>query len=92
VLAAGHAPWEVRVEARDHQAARELADELETEGYGVVRRWTYVIAGCASREQADELARRVHGQIEPGGDLVYETAPHSPWAIFGGLADTGTPL
>jgi len=92
VLAHGYAPWEVRVELRDHRAARKLAEQLETEGYGVVRRWTYVIAGCATRKQADELARRVHGEVEPGGDLVYETAPHNPWAIFGGMADVGGPI
>jgi hypothetical protein len=92
LLANGYAPWEVRIEARGHEAARELADRLDAEGYGVVRRWTYVIAGCATRAQADELARRVHGRVEPGGDLVYETAPHNPWAIFGGMADAGGPI
>jgi sugar phosphate isomerase/epimerase len=92
LLAEGFAPWEVRVEARDHAAARELADRLEAEGYGVVRRWTYVIAGCATREQAAELARRVQGEVEPGGELVWEGAPGNPWAIFGGMADAGGPI
>ena len=29
----GFAPWEVRVECASHQAARELAEQLEAEGY-----------------------------------------------------------
>jgi len=91
-LAAGYAPWEVRIPAKSHEAARELADRLEGEGYGVVRRWSYVIAGCATREQAQELAKRLHGEVEPGGELVWETTPGNPFAIFGGLGGAGTPL
>ena len=44
---------------------RELAERLEREGYGVVRTFSYVVAGTATREEARELARRVHGQAEP---------------------------
>jgi hypothetical protein len=91
-LAAGYAPWEVRIPCRSHDAARELADRLEEEGYGVVRRWSYVIAGTATREEAQELARRLHGEVEPGGELVWEATPGNPFAIFGGLGGTGTPL
>jgi hypothetical protein len=91
-LAAGYAPWEVRIPAKSHEAARELADRLEAEGYGVVRRWSYVIAGCATREQAQELAQRLHGEVEPGGELVWEATPGNPFAIFGGLGGSGTPL
>jgi hypothetical protein len=92
VLAEGYAPWEVRVRARDHEAARALADQLEGEGYGVVRRWHLVIAGCASREQAEELAARVHGTVEAGGELVWETMPGNPFAVFGGIGDVGGPI
>src|SRR5207244_3445367 len=58
VLAGGYAPWEVRIPAPDRDAARRLARELEEEGYGVVRRFRFVIAGCGSREEAEALARR----------------------------------
>ena len=92
VLAEGYAPWEVRIACADHAAARELADRLEHEGYGVVRRWRFVIAGCSSQEQADELAARLHGQVEPGGQLVWEAAPRNPFAVFGGMGGTGTPI
>jgi hypothetical protein len=51
-----------------------------------VRRWRYVIAGTESRQQAEELAARVQGEVEPGGELVWEVAPANPFALFlGGL-------
>jgi hypothetical protein len=87
-LERGYAPWEVRVERDTHAEARELADELEQEGYDVVRRWRYLIVGAASEEQARELAQRVHGEVEPGGEVVWEVMPQNPFAVFGGL---GTP-
>jgi hypothetical protein len=89
---AGYAPWEVRIPCRSHREARELADRLEGEGLGVVRRWSYVIAGVATREQAEELAARLHGAVEPGGELVWEATPGNPFAVFGGLGSDGTPL
>lgn len=92
VLAEGYAPWEVRIPCATHQAARELADKLEADGYGIVRRWRFVIAGCASQQQANELAARVHGTVEPGGQLVWESTPGNPFAVFGGLGDAGGPI
>jgi hypothetical protein len=85
LLARGYAPWEVRVESESLAEASELADRLREEGYGVSHTFTYVIAGTASREEAVELARRIHGEVEPGGELVYEVQPQNPFAIFGGL-------
>jgi hypothetical protein len=81
----GYAPWEVRVECETLGEARALEEELEKEGYGVSRTFTYVIAGTETRAQAVELARRVHGDVEPGGELVYEVQPSNPFAVFGGL-------
>ena len=88
----GYAPWEVRIPCPSHREARQLADRLEAEGYGVVRRWSFVIAGVATREEADELATRLHGEVGPGGELVWETTPGNPFAVFGGLGSDGTPL
>jgi hypothetical protein len=85
LLNEGYAPWEVRIERVSMDEARQLADQLEAEGYGVVRRAHYVIAGTASREDAEALAARVRGEVEPGGELVYEVAPENPFVIFGGL-------
>jgi hypothetical protein len=80
-LAEGYAPWEVRIRASDHGAARELADRLEAEGYGIVRRWDTVIAGCASREDAQALADRLHGEVEPGSQLVWEALQGHPFTV-----------
>ena len=81
----GHAPWEVRVELDSHGEADQLADQLEGEGYDVARRWRYLIVGAASEEEARTLARRVHGEAEPGGEVVWEVTPSNPFAVFGGL-------
>jgi hypothetical protein len=87
----GFAPWEVRVSLPSHHDARALAETLEGEGYSVERRWRYLIVGTASKDDAEALAARVHGEVEPGGELVWETVPRNPFAIFGGLGGAGTP-
>lgn len=84
-LERGFAPWEVRVECDSRQEAGELAEQLEAEGYKPERRFQYLIVGTASREDADALAARLHGEVEPGGELVYEVEPSNPFAIFGGM-------
>ena len=91
-LERGHAPWEVRVELPSHSQARDLGDRLEQEGYSVERRWRYLIVGASSKEDAEALAKRVNGEVEPGGGLVWETVPSNPFAIFGGLGGSGTPV
>jgi hypothetical protein len=85
LLRRGYAPWEVRVECESLAEADKLAEQLRSEGFDVSRTFTYVIAGAADREQAVELAKRVHGHVEPGGELVYEVQPSNPFAVFGGL-------
>jgi hypothetical protein len=85
LLSRGYAPWEVRVECESVGEAHALAEQLEREGYGVVRTFRYVVAGTNSNEEARELARRIHGTAEPGGELVWEVAPQNPFAVFGGL-------
>ena len=84
-LGRGYAPWEVRVECGSRQEASKLADRLTAEGYKPERRFQYLIVGAASREDADALAARLHGEVEPGGQVVWETSPANPFAIFGGL-------
>ena len=85
MLARGYAPWEVRVECESVADARRLAETLEREGYGVARGFRYVVAGTETREDARRLAERLHGQVEPGGELVWEVTPQNPFAVFGGL-------
>ena len=81
----GYAPWEVRVTTSSHHEAKALVEQLESEGYRPLRRFQYVIVGTASKEDADRLAARLHGEVEGGGELVYEVEPANPFAIFGGL-------
>ena len=81
----GFAPWEVRVECPSQSDARALAEQLESEGYKPERRFHYLLVGTASREDADALAERLHGDVEGGGEVVYEVQPANPFAIFGGL-------
>jgi len=92
LIARGYAPWEVHVECESTDAAKELQAQLEAEGFSVTRSFRYVIAGTETREEAAELATRIHGEAEPGGELVWEAAPHNPFGILGGLGSSGTPL
>jgi hypothetical protein len=85
LVARGYAPWEVRVDCGSHEQADSLADELEADGFEVARRWTYLVIGTRTKEEAEVLAERVHGQVEAGGELVWEVMPRNPFAVFGGL-------
>ena len=88
----GNAPWEVRVEFKSHADAKRQADELEGEGYKPVRRFRYLIVGTASEEEARALANRLHGEAEPGGELVYEAGADNPFAVFSITGGSGTPI
>ena len=82
----GEAPWEVRVACSSRSDAHDLAQRLEADGLAPVRRFHYVIVGTASREEAEALAARLHGEVEAGSALVHEAMPGNPFAVFGGLA------
>ena len=88
----GLSPWEVRLEADSPQEAVTLAANLAAQGYGVVRRHRFVLVGAGSEEEAEELAKRLHGEPEGSGELVYETLPRNPFVLLGGLGGSGTPL
>jgi hypothetical protein len=92
VLKEGLSPWEVRLEAETPEAAETLAAKLAADGYSVVRRYRYVLVGADSEDAARKLAKRLHGEVEASGELVYETLPQNPFVIFGGLGGSGTPL
>ncbi len=82
----GFAPWEVRVSCASHEEAVALADRLEDEGYEPVRRWRYLIVGTSSQAAAEALAEKLHGEVEPGGGLVWSEAIDAkvirPFSIF----------
>jgi hypothetical protein len=92
VLEQGLSPWEVRLETASPEQAEAIARKLEADGHGVVRRNRYVLVGAASEDEARELAKRLHGEAEASGELVYETLPQNPFVIFGGMGGAGTPL
>jgi len=92
--ATGLATWEVRIELASHHDARALAERLEHEGYGVVRRWNYLLVGADNEDDArrraqqlkDELPDGATIHVEPGGGTAWEAVPSNPFAVFGGLA------
>jgi hypothetical protein len=88
----GYAPWEVRIDKGTRAEAEELVKQLEAEGLPVVRSFSYVIVGASSKAEAQELAKRIGGEVEGGGEVVWETAPGNPFAIFGGLGGDAAPL
>jgi hypothetical protein len=87
------AEWEVRVELGSHADAEALGEELEQEGYVVVRRWKYLLLGVTTEDEATALAERLKEeaprgakvQVEPGMGIVWESMPRNPYAVFGGL-------
>ena len=83
----GYAPWEVRLTCRSRHDAIALAEQLEREGYTPVRHWKHLVVGAASREDAESLAARLHGDVEPGGAVAWEEAIDShvvrPFTFFG---------
>jgi hypothetical protein len=89
----GRALWEVRLELPSHRETRELAQRLEDEGFAVIARWTYLLVGADSEDDARELAERLRQeapagatvQVEPSGEIVAQVTPANPFAIFGGL-------
>jgi hypothetical protein len=84
--AKGFAPWEVRVTCSSRAEANALAERLEEEGYNPVRRWQYLIIGVESEPDAEALAERLHGEVAPGGGLVWSEAIDAnvirPFTIF----------
>ncbi len=84
--------WEAEELEHGYAPSSELADRLEAEGYSVERRWRYVIVGTATEEEARALAERLHGEVQVGGEVVWESVPGNPFAVFGGLGGAGTPF
>jgi hypothetical protein len=91
--ATGVAEWEVRVELRSHRDAVELAERLKGEGDSLVRRWKFLLVGANNEDDANELARKIKQEapagavvhVEPGGGMVWQMMPATPFAVFGGL-------
>ena len=51
-----------------------------------------IVGAALARRKRRELAARLGGEVEAGGELVWETTPGNPFAIFGGLGGDAAPL
>jgi metal-dependent amidase/aminoacylase/carboxypeptidase family protein len=71
----GLAEWEVRVEVASHDDAEALAESLEGEGMKPVRRWTYVVVGANTQDEAKELAERLQREAPAGSEIRVESGP-----------------
>jgi hypothetical protein len=86
----GYAEWEVRLDLESHADAVELAEKLEMEGIPVTRRWTFLLVGAASQEDAADLADRLKAEgpagtkvhVQPGGEMAWEAAPRRSKVFF----------
>ena len=91
----GWTDFEVRAELPGHRETVAFARRLESEGIPVVRRWTYLLAGAATFEEAEALARRLREEAPPGtrviaegsGALAWETGDGGGLAFLGGLGN-----
>src|SRR4051794_16351764 len=89
----GFAEWEVRAELPSHRETVEFAEKLEAEGIPVHRRWTFILVGASTEDDAKALAQRIEAEAPAGtkveaevsGAAVWKTTDPSPFAIFGGL-------
>jgi len=76
------------VELASHRDAVALAERLEADSYVVVRRWTFLLVGANSEDEAKELARTIKSFAPPGSRIAVEPSgatPLTPFAVFGGL-------
>jgi hypothetical protein len=89
-FASGHALFEVRVQLPSHRAAADLADSLRSEGYSVVRRWRFLVAGANNADQAEEFADKIR-QEAPAGAVVSteEVGPLLPFTAVDAAAGAG---
>ena len=89
----GFAEWEVRAELPSHAETVAFAERLEGERLPVVRRWTYLLIGAATEDDAHALAERVRAEAPQGtrveaelsGAAVWRATDPYPFAVFGGL-------
>jgi hypothetical protein len=62
-VATGLAAWQVRVDLSSHRRVVDLAERLTSEGWPVVRRRRFLVAGANCQDDADGLAREIQGYV-----------------------------
>jgi hypothetical protein len=89
-LAMGIALFEVRVQLPTHHDAVALAARLQSEGYSVVRRWRFLVAGANNSDQAEEFAARIRQEAPTGAVVsIEEVGPSRPYTVFELAAGSG---
>ncbi len=73
-VAARSAMWQARVELESHREAVALAHKLQGEGYPVVRRWKFLVAGANNEDDAKALAEHIRQEAPPGATVFAEPA------------------
>jgi hypothetical protein len=92
--ALSHAEWEILIEFHSHAEAVQLAETLANQQLSVIRRWSYLIVGTATEDEAQALADRLAAtpgvnaeiSVRPSGGMLLEVLPSSPFLIFSGHA------
>jgi len=60
-VATGVAAWQVRVDLSSRRRVVDLAERLASEGWPVVRRRRFLVAGANCQDDADGLAQQIEG-------------------------------
>ena len=71
-VASGLAAWQVRVDLSSHRHVVDLAERLTSEGWPVVRRQRFLVAGANCQEDADGLALEIQGYVGADADIRVE--------------------
>jgi hypothetical protein len=89
-LALGIALFEIRVQLPAHRDAVALAERLKAEGYSVVRRWRFLVAGANNADQAEEFAAKIRKEVPAGAVVsIEEVGPSRPYTVFELAAGAG---
>jgi hypothetical protein len=80
--AAGVQDWEVKVTLPSVRETRELAERLAGEGMPVRRRWSHLLIGAPTEEQAAELGKRLEAEAPEGSTVFIEARGGVPHPLF----------
>lgn len=91
----GEFDWLVRVETPGRGEAVELERRLQAEGLAVTRRWSYLLAGALTEEDAHAVAARVRAHAPEGTEVSVEVnasdLPSPLFVFMGAMLDRGRP-
>jgi hypothetical protein len=73
-VATGLAAWQVRVDLSSHRRVVDLAERLTSEGWPVVRRRRFLVAGANCQDDADDLAQEIQGYVGADAAIRVEKA------------------